>query len=307
MDELNPLGFVIPLVLLIPVALATFLWQSRTATIEARPEPPQEVYPWECGYVLDGRLTPRDILAALLNMAQLGVVRLVARDATLHGLQIRLLGRRANVDLSIVESDLYEALEVFGSTVSLTNLNERFTAKFQRVSTMLLRQRRTRTRDGSHGISLVTAALSGLVLALAFAGFGFVLSRTFSVTALAGGIFAGLAALVMVLSVYVSSDQASSLLAHVQGVSWFLKGATPEAVASMVMAESASAVFERYLPYAVDLGLVSEWYHVFDGLPLEPPSWYDTSALNGEPWLAPLEESFGEFVKVFTRCFEWSH
>jgi len=284
----------------IPVLVFPFmLWMwsrygrdPRLRPIAVRYDPPEGLTPGEVGTLADNSPDMRDITATLVDLATRGYVAIEEKD------EPRFLGLWSGKDFSFQllkplkewtglaphEWALLDAIFDSGELtfVPLDSLKNRF---FTHVSTIrdrlfarLMERRYYRARpdrvkaeyiagglltggviagvgiaiSGSLGIAPVAAIAAGVLTALIIGAFGLIMpART----------AAGARALEGVLGF-------EEFLRRVEGPRFDRKDMTP-------------ALFEKYLPYAMALGVEHNWSSAFDGIASQPPQWYRGAAPGG--------------------------
>ncbi len=66
----------------------------------------------------------------------------------------------------------------------------------------------------------------------------------------------------------------------VQGLKLYLSVAEKDRIAFHDAPEKSQGVFEKFLPYAIALGVEKQWVKVFEGITLAPPTWYSDPTMS---------------------------
>jgi predicted membrane protein DUF2207 len=278
-----------PLLLPIPVLLGMLLLWSRRGRdprrlpVAVRYEPPEGLTPAEAGTLTDESVDMRDITATLVDLAVRGFLTITEReDAKLLGLiknreyvfqrvkprsdwhhlrdhEERVLegifNGADNVELSELKNQFYKSLPGIRSGVM-----DRLVA--QRLYVKRPDSVRNRWRAAALALGILTAFLGSAVSArLGMTPLPFFL--------------AGFAIAVIVLVVGhqmpARTIAGARTLEGVLGFSEFLERVEKEHFERVV---KTPELFEKFLPYAMALGVESQWSRAFKDIMIAPPSWY---------------------------------
>jgi hypothetical protein len=265
------------------------LWRKRGRDPELAPiatqyEPPAQMTPAELGTLVDGKPDMRDITASIVDLAVRGYLHIAETENE------RFFGLVSNRDYTFTlkkergewtalkahERDLLEALFTGGGgSVTLSDLKNKFYKHLPGLRTELYtrlvtdgfytgRPDRVRllyitggivigTLIGvasaaimtARGMQPVSGIVAGILSALIVAGFGwFMPSRT---------------------------TRGTRELEKVLGFREFLSRVEGERLERMV---KTPEMFEKFLPYAMALGVEANWAKAFEGIYSQPPAWY---------------------------------
>lgn len=261
-------------------------WNERgrdpeIGSIEARYEPPGELTPAEVGVVIDNRADLRDFTATLVDLAVRGHLTIEEDE------EKRLPGLPADRDyvfrhtgagserLAPHEAALIDAVFDGRRTRRLSDLKDRFYRKLPRLKSQLLA---TLIEHGvySESPTRVAGKYVGLgVLAGAAIFFGGQLAeqrlQLAPLAVLLSAVFSALVIIVFGLIMPARTKQGTELLRQVKGFEEFLTRVEGDRYRRMI---TGPEMFERYLPYAMALGVAGQWARAFEDLYREPPGWY---------------------------------
>ncbi len=286
--------------LLLPfLALAGMLrhWWSRgrdpeVGSVAPEYEPPSGLTAGEVGVVVDDSPDLRDITATLVDLAIRGHVTIEEVE------ERRLLGllsdrdyrfhRRTDPDawteLLPHERELLRSLFRGGarSSVRLDDLENEFYKELpdirDRLFDSLLRhgvyeRRPDRVKATYFGIGVVTAVVIGLFGNLAADRVGLATVTVMLAAVGTGAVIAGLGQLMP-----VRTRVGARLVRQVRGFEEFLSRVESDRFRRMI---TGPEMFERYLPYAMALGVEKKWAAAFEDMYREPPEWYRGADMRG--------------------------
>ncbi len=280
----------LPLVIPPLVLLGMFrLWNRRGRDPELAPiatqyEPPAQMTPAELGTLVDGKPDMRDITASIVDLAVRGYVHieemkdehLFSLFSTKEYLFSLKKERSAWGELKQHERDLLEAM--FGSSgadVRLSDLKNKFYKHLPGL------------RDELYG-GLVSGGLytgrpdrvrlvyivGGIVLGFVIGSGGSSLMLRLGMQPVAGivaGILSGLIVVTFGWFMPSRTTRGTRELEKVLGFREFLSRVEGERLERMV---KTPEMFEKYLPFAMALGVEDNWAKTFEGIYTQPPSWY---------------------------------
>lgn len=285
--------------LLLPLLAFGFMfrhWHARGRDPALRPvapqyEPPARLTPAEVGVIIDDSPDMRDITATLVDLAVRGYLVIEEREEKkLLGLRssrdyrFRLKRPRQEWDLLPHERKLLDAMfqRGTGDEVALSDLENEFYRDLPRLKDRLME---TLVKHGVYERrpDRVTAAYlawavvaTALILALGFLGLEALGLAPAAVVAGAvgtGGVLAGFAFIMP-----ARTAAGARMLEQVRGFEEFLKRVESDRFRRMI---TGPEMFEKYLPYAMALGVERKWAAAFAGLYREPPSWYVGARFDG--------------------------
>ena len=243
-------------------------------------EPPEGLRPAEAGTLIDDSVDPRDITAVLVDLAVRGYIKIV--EAPHRGLlfstkdyEFHLLKDRAAwSDLNDYERAMLDKIYAGGGTVTrLSDLRNHFYTvlpliKTEIVTALKARGMYTVDPDSAHQF----AVLGALAIALPYiaAQVLHIVDFTNSVGPLV--ICAVLALVIIILFgrlLTATSLKGARTRVQVLGFQEFMNRVDADRLKRM-----PPDTFEKYLPYAMALGVEHRWAKAFEGIIQNPPTWY---------------------------------
>lgn len=264
------------------------LWRARGRDPELAPiatqyEPPAHLTPAELGTLADGKPDMRDITATIVDLAVRGYLHITeVKDEHLFGLFsskdytfTMKQGRDAWGTLRKHERALLGAMFGASESVNLTDLKNKFYKHLPGLKDSLYsmlvsdgfytgRPDRVRALYVIGGVVLggVLAAMSGTVMA------------SLGMQPLAGiaaGILAGIIVVLFGWFMPSRTVRGTRELEKVLGFQEFLSRVESDRLERTV---KTPEMFEKFLPYAMALGVADNWAKAFEGIYTEPPQWY---------------------------------
>jgi uncharacterized membrane protein len=264
------------------------LWRRRGRDPELSPittqyEPPVTMTPAELGTLIDGKPDMRDITSTIVDLAVRGYLHITeTKDEHLFGLfsskdYTFTLKKTRNewTSLKPHERDLLDALFSGDTSVTLSDLKNKFYKHLpglrnglygNLVSDGFYSGRPDRVRS----MYVVGGVVFGLLV-----GFGSAMFMAWLGMQPAAGIIAGiLSGLIVVMFGWFMPSrtvQGTRQLEKVLGFREFLSRVEGDRLDRMV---KTPEMFEKFLPFAMALGVEDNWAKAFEGIYKEPPSWY---------------------------------
>ena len=265
------------------------LWRKRGRDPELAPiatqyEPPPNMTPAELGTLIDGKPDMRDITASIVDLAVRGYLHIAETQNE------RFFGLMSSKDYTFTlkksrdgwnelkqhERDLLDALFAGSSTaVSLSELKNKFYTHLPGLREELYGRL---VRDGFYTgrpdrvrllyviLGLVVGAAIAVVSSSIMLGLGMQ-----PVTGIAAGILSGIIVIGFGWFMPSRTPRGTRELEKVLGFREFLSRVEGDRLERMV---KTPEMFERFLPYAMALGVEDTWAKAFEGIYTTPPSWY---------------------------------
>jgi uncharacterized membrane protein len=285
-----------PLVLpIIVFCIMFYLWWTRGRDPRLRPiaaqyEPPDQLTPGEAGTLVDESVDMRDITASIVDLAVRGYI--VIEEHT----KDRMLGLFHDKDYSFIlnkdrsawsklkthEQSLLEGLfsaGTVGESVSMSNLENHFyrnlpsikSSIFESLVTHGYYQRRPDTVRSSYiGMGVVIAII------MIWGGISVASHLGQQPTAyIIAGILSGLIICAFGWYMPAHTVQGARALEGVLGFEDFLVHVESDRFNRMI---KTPEMFEKFLPFAMALGVEKNWSKAFQGILKEPPNWYRGSS-----------------------------
>jgi len=282
-----------------PLAIAPLMfagmfawWRARgrdpqVAPISPQYEPPAGMTPAELGTLVDGKPDMRDITASIVDLAVRGYLHIEEADTD------RFLGLWSSKDYTFTltkprdawsalkphEQDLLGAMFGGNEFVSLSDLKNKFYKDLPRLKNRLYDHLveagfYTARPDRVRGMYFALAVGVGALIAI---GGGRVMDSLGmqSEAAVIAGIASGL--IVGAFGWFMPSRtiRGTRELEKVLGFREFLARVDADRLNRMVKTPD---MFEQFLPFAMALGVESNWAKAFEGSYSQPPQWYTGSA-----------------------------
>jgi uncharacterized membrane protein YgcG len=279
----------------LPLAIPPFvflgmwqLWRARGRDPDRLPvapqyEPPNQLSPAEVGTVIDGRPDMRDITATIVDLAVRGYLHIAeTQDDTFFGLFSNKdytftlkKPRREWEALKSHERDLLRGLFGTGDSVSLSELKNKF---YKHLTPIRDDLRKMLVRSGFFAgrpdrvrlLYFVLAIGVGVAIAVVgtaiLSGFGMQPGAAVAAGVLSGLIVAGFGWVMPARTVRGTRE-----LEKILGFQEFLSRVEGDRLERVV---KTPEMFEKYLPYAMALGVEDNWAKAFEGLFDQPPQWY---------------------------------
>jgi len=265
------------------------LWRARGRDPELAPiatqyEPPAQMTPAELGTLIDGKPDMRDITATIVDLAVRGYLHIAeTNDERLFGLlsdkeyRFRLTkDRKEWVPLKQHERDLLQAL--FGGaadSVTLSDLKNKFYKDLPGLREGLYRRLVSdRFYTGRPDHVRVLYIVGGLVAGGAIGLVSVAILASMGMQP-AAGIAAGIlsALIIAVFGWFMPSrtTRGTRELEKVLGFREFLSRVEADRLDRVV---KTPAMFEKFLPYAMALGVEDNWARTFEGIYTQSPAWY---------------------------------
>lgn len=268
LDRLWLFSGLLPLLPLIWLAVARHMRRENLGPIVVQFEAPDGVTAADSGVIIDGKLDRRDLVAALIELAQVGLVTLNSRKK--EETQIVINDKKGNPSLTTVEDALYGSLAQFRPMVTAEGLRGTFASSYQHI------QRLARVRAFDEGWLTRKSwmdevgkrfVIATVLLAAVATYFNACAGPIACVIALVWG-------LKIMAKAHQRSEKGSRIYAQLLGLKEFITRAAEPELNYMSRVAPSQALFERLLPFAVAFGAVPQWSEAFKGIELNPPEWY---------------------------------
>ncbi|MBI4572795.1 MAG: DUF2207 domain-containing protein, partial [candidate division NC10 bacterium] len=267
-----------------------WLWTIRGRDPRRRPiapqyEPPEGLTPAELGTLVDNSPDMRDITATLVDLAVRGFLQIQEHEEKkLLGLRTTreyLFSTRKSVDawedLRPHERALLESLFAGGArdSVESSELENTFFARLPRIRDRifgrLLERRYYSQRPDKVKHVYVFAGVSVGFLVVVGGVFLSVSLGQSPLSAIAAGVLSAAIAVGFGWFMPARTLRGARVLEGVLGFEEFLTRVEGDRLRRMT---KTPELFEKYLPYAMALGVEKNWAKAFEGIYREPPDWY---------------------------------
>ncbi len=255
-------------------------------------EPPKGMCPAEAGTLLDDTIHPRDITCTIVDLAVRGYIKIEEKvdtflvfhhkDYLFHLLKPR---EQWGPDLTPHERVMLENIFLSGTGTRLSDLKNRFYTAIPIVRQDIMSSLKSKgiyllDPESANGYSIAAGvAIAILVVAVQVMGW---MNLFNSIPLLVGSVL--ISALIWWLfarQMTAKTIAGARARIAVLGFQEFMNRVDADRTKRM-----PPDTFEKFLPYAMALGVEHHWAQAFDGIIKDPPSWYVSP--NGYTGFSPL-------------------
>jgi uncharacterized membrane protein len=249
--------------------------------------PPEQMGPAEVGTLIDGSVDPRDITSVLIDMAVRGYVKIVETQhkgflSSTKDYEFHLLKDQSEWK-GLTDYERAMLLQVFagGDVTLLSNLRNHFYIALPMIKSEIMGALKSKgmytvdpdSAKGYWGLGLLLVALPYAALqVLGIADF-------FSSVPIA--LLCGVIALAIIIIIgrqlTATSLKGARTQVQIQGFQEFMNRVDADRLKRM-----PPDTFEKFLPYAMALGVEHRWAKAFEGIIQNPPTWYQS--YGGQPF-----------------------
>ncbi len=285
--------------LALPVVVLAFMWRlwyRRGRDPRLRPltiayEPPDALTPAELGTLIDNSPDVRDITATLVDLAVRGFLRIEGeQQPVLLGLwsqtSYRLHLLKAAPEWSVLKAHEQRLLRgLFPDDsfkdVALADLKNRFYTHLNGISSSLFQQLvgrgyyvRRPDQVKQRYLAIGLGAGIGLTILAAWLSEQYGLAMQTGVLA---GLLSGLIIVGFAWIMPARTIRGARTLEKILGFEEFLNRVESDRFRRVV---KTPEMFERFLPFAMALGVEQNWVRAFEGIYTQPPDWYQGTDLH---------------------------
>jgi uncharacterized membrane protein YgcG len=261
----------------------------RLRPIAAQYEPPDKLTPGEVGTLIDNSVDMRDITASIVDLAVRGymVIEEQRKDHLLgltHSTDYIFHLKKSRAEWSTLKSHEQQLLDgIFttgnaGDIVSLSDLQNRFYANIPGIKNAIFgalvgNGYYARRPDSVRSNYILLGIISGLLLMWG----GSAVARHSGMAPLAfivAGIFTGAIVCAFGWFMPARTQSGARALEGVLGFEDFLNHVEADRFNRMI---KTPEMFEKFLPFAMALGVEKNWSKAFQGIFTTPPQWYQGS------------------------------
>ncbi|HLM83188.1 MAG TPA: DUF2207 domain-containing protein [Terriglobales bacterium] len=289
----NPIVFLPLLTLAVMFALWHSVGRDPDPGVSVAPqyEPPKGMCPAEAGTLLDDTIHPRDITSTIVDLAVRGYIKIEEKVDTFllfhhKDYLFTLLKQRDQwTDLTPHERVMLDNIFLAGTGTRLSDLKNRFYTVIPIVREDIMSSLKSKgiytlDPESANGYSIVAGvAIAILVVAVQVLGW---MNLFYSIPLVIGSVL--VSALIWWLfarQMTAKTVAGARIKIAVLGFQEFLNRVDADRIKSM-----SPDTFEKFLPYAMALGVEHHWAQAFDGIVKDPPSWYVSP--NGYVGFSPL-------------------
>jgi hypothetical protein len=257
----------------------------RTAPIAVQYEPPDGLTPGEAGTLVDDNVAMRDITATIVDLAVRGYLVIEEKDKS------QMMGLVSNKDYifhmkknlaewaGLKPHELMILAGIFSNgampDVNLSSMQNSFYTKIPGITNgifdALMQRGYFLHRPDYVRSGYVTGAIAGAIVMIALGGS--IATRTGMAPApfFVAGILSGLIIAGFGWFMPARTAAGAKALAGVLGFEQFLTHVESDRITRM---EKTPETFEKFLPFAMALGVEKKWVGAFQNIYSQPPSWY---------------------------------
>ncbi len=290
----NPILFLPLLTLAVMYGLWHAVGRDPDPGVSVAPqyEPPKGICPAEAGTMVDDTVHPRDITSTIVDLAVRGYIKIEekvdtflvfhSKDYIFHLLKPR---EQWGPDLAPHERLMLETIFVDGSETLLSSLKNRFYTVIPAVRQNIMASLKGKgvylLDPGSANGYSIAAAMTIALVVIGLQVLGWV-NLFYSVPLLLGCVL--LSAVIWWLFARQMSAKTvagARIRSAVLGFEEFMNRVDADRLKRM-----PPDTFEKFLPYAMALGVEHHWAQAFEGIVQNPPSWYVSP--NGYSGFSPI-------------------
>ncbi|HSK42333.1 MAG TPA: DUF2207 domain-containing protein [Candidatus Binatia bacterium] len=242
-------------------------------------EPPEKMGPAEVGTLIDGSVDPRDITSVLVDTAVRGYVKIVETQhkgflSTTKDYEFHLLKDPSQWnDLTDYERAMLQQVFAGGQVTLLSSLTNHFYTALPMIKSEIMSALKAKgmytvdpdSAKGYWGLGLLMVALPYAALqVLGFADFLNSVPLAFVSALIALAII-----IVIGKQLTATSLKGARTQVQIKGFQEFMRRVDADRLKRM-----PPDTFEKFLPYAMALGVEHQWAKAFEGIIQNPPSWY---------------------------------
>jgi len=263
-----------------------FLWWTKgrdpKSDISVAPmyEPPKGMTPAEVGALMDDAVNPRDITSTLVDLAVKGYLKIEEKEQ-----KTLMFSHRDYVFHSLKEPGSWSSLEAHervmlnhmfaggASEVHLSDLKNQFYVAIPTMKGNILAELKGKGMYSVDPESAHAYVLAGVL----FTAAPFILLQVFGTTSLlespglliAAGIIAVVIVFLFARIMPAKSRKGVDTKVEILGFQEFVNRVDADRLKRM-----PPDTFEKFLPYAMALGIENRWAKAFQGIVQNPPNWY---------------------------------
>ena len=245
-------------------------------------EPPEKMGPAEVGTLIDGSVNSRDITCVLVDMAVRGYVKIVETEhkgflSSSKDYEFHLVKDSSQwADLTDYERAMMSQVFAGGSVTLLSNLRNHFYTALPMIKGEImgaLKSKGMYTLDPDSAHAYVGLGL--LMVALPFVALHVLGAADFlnSIPLTIGSALIALAIVILIgTQLSATSLKGARTRVQIKGFQEFMNRVDADRLKRM-----PPDTFEKFLPFAMALGVEHRWAKAFDGIIQNPPTWYQSS------------------------------
>jgi uncharacterized membrane protein YgcG len=243
-------------------------------------EPPKGLSPAEAGTLIDDSTDPRDITSTIVDLAVRGYLKIEEKVETFlifknKDYLFRLLKPREQWgnDISLHESVMLENIFAGGTETRLSSLKNHFYTAIPAIRKDIMSALRKKGMylldpESANGYSIAAAVAIGLLLAGVHV-LGWANMFNSIPLLIASGLLSAVIWWLFARQMTAKTVLGGRTCVAVLGFQEFMNRVDADRIKRM-----PPDTFEKYLPYAMALGVEHHWAQAFAGIVKDPPNWY---------------------------------
>jgi hypothetical protein len=245
-------------------------------------EPPEKMGPAEVGTLIDGSVDPRDITSVLVDLAVRGYVKIVETQhkgflSSTKDYEFHLIKNRDQWnDLTDYERAMMDSVFSGGEVTLLSSLRNHFYTALPMIKSEIMGALKSKGMYTVDPDSAKGYWGMGFLMVLLPYGAGQVLGVADFLSSVPIAIVCGLIALAIIIIIgkqlAATSLKGARTRVQIQGFQEFMNRVDADRLKRM-----PPDTFEKFLPYAMALGVEHHWAKAFEGIIQNPPTWYQSS------------------------------
>ncbi len=239
-------------------------------TIVPQYEPPDNMPPAVMGTLWDEKADTRDVSAEIIYLATRGYIKI--KDIGDKDYQLTLLNNDTS-GLDSIDRGLIEAMfSSEGGVVKLSSLKNKFYTDLAVIQKKIYD---TLVTSGYYAQNPHTVRAKYIGVGIVLAAILFSLGGGFGSIAWIAGVLTAILIIVYGLIMPKKTLHGAQVKENIQGFKWFLSVTEEERIKFHNAPEKKPEQFEKFLPYAMVLGVEKQWAGQFADLYRQPPGWYE--------------------------------
>lgn len=287
-----------------------YLWWTRgrdpkgRGTVIMEFDVPDHLTPAETGTIIDERCGQKEITAEIISLAVRGYLKIRRTE------EREILAKKTEYTFEKLKepTDLDDDFDrelmygIFGGETSmkLSKLKGDFYGDYAKVTERIFASvaRKGYFADDPRKVTLRYMSPIALMLVLLF-----ILSVSGHFVFGAYGVFAVILSIVIIVTFAIimprKTERGALAKEHILGLKEYLTVAEEDRLNFFNAPEKNPEVFEKFLPYAIALGVEKEWAKQFEGLADMKPSWYEGPDIAGSFGAIALTDALTDFQGSF--------
>ncbi|HEV7551778.1 MAG TPA: DUF2207 domain-containing protein [Candidatus Angelobacter sp.] len=245
-------------------------------------EPPEKMGPAEVGTLIDGSVDPRDITSVLVDLAVRGYVKIVETQhkgflSSTKDYEFHLLKDPSQWnELTDYERAMLQQVFAGGQVTLLSSMRNQFYTALPMIKSEIMSALKSKgmytvdpdSAKGYWGLGVLMVGLPFVALQV----FGFADFLSSVPIAIVCALIALAIVIIIGKQLTATSIKGARTRVQIQGFQEFMNRVDADRLKRM-----PPDTFEKFLPYAMALGVEHHWAKAFEGIVQNPPTWYQCS------------------------------